>query len=1211
MNQESRRRQGGFAIVMTVAILALLAVVAIGMLSLSTIEVRQASLRQYDIEARANARLALMLALGELQKQVGPDQRVTAPASLLDGTPDSPDAEGMVHPHWTGVWRSTMSDGGPIWLRDDLNGGLRDRRADEGWDREEEVLSYLVSGNEGGYEVRRADLHRPGDAMAEEDQFVQIVGAGSVDPSRLKDDAVSVPLVSVDTRAGQSGSYGYWVSDLGIKANIATKNHYAEKFPNNSDPDDGGYFRVMVSQEVDESMMGLEKVELAEEDKPALLDLRQVDLASSREWVTRLYHDITTYSQGVLSDVRDGGLKKDLTVYLEEGEVGAWKNLPGLVDLDRLVGPRSEEHAQSLAMDWTGSRHRATAPRFGMLRDWANQSLAFNANLAGARTPASQDNPELFTGRRAAVANDNPTALTERVRTDLQPILVEGSAYSTFSYHPNPPGWRKRYNIRSHIWPRVVLWNPYNVAIQVPRSVIMLQLNTRNDFQTTDGIFVWQWVSWGGGTRSRPPRPGESILASENYNDPYTGMSFFSLPEEVIGPGECYVYSTEKAAEYDSQNLLSNTLSSEVAPDPARNYYISSAEFDEDLSGSGFNFIIRQFWFHPFYDPRERKMMNNQADDARMIWKRVEGITTMDVYDFDDLPQMQFVSCSLQYGAGKEPRVAWNESNRMDVERTALFNPILRRPPDVRTREGFRMRWMWEHESNTGVLNNPAGPGIFESALLANWNPRGAYSLRSPWETIGGDRGDGSASGPWFFGAYTRDLYDEEAMGWQAQMPFLSDGKFRGNPFGLPQEGRLRNVLFDVARNETGVLSLAQFQHAKLSEFVWHPSYPVANSLVDPRLGKEGMDRTAPVYSDANEERLGGWTPRAIGWAADQERSSDRDEWARFGRGLFQNQPLSENLVHDLSFDLNHSLWDEFFLGSGDRQQRRELVKSGAALPNGRIVLRPGATHAEVWDYHRAASALYVNGAFNVNSTSVEAWKAVLASTRPVGGVSEGGTVFPRVLNAPGGEWRSGDSASQGDAWSGSRTLGEEEITRLAEEIVWQVKRRGPFLSMSDFVNRRLSKDETGRMGPLQAAIEAAGLNADFAQEYPLDNGADLRDYRHPDNIAEPIRMSQELKPSSKAWGAPGYLTQADVLQVLGPMLSARSDSFLIRAYGDAKDGNGEVQARAWCEVVVQRTPRPVDPDASGLNPKRDTLQGSWGRAFEIKYFRWLSPGEV
>jgi hypothetical protein len=94
---------------------------------------------------------------------------------------------------------------------------------------------------------------------------------------------------------------------------------------------------------------------------------------------------------------------------------------------------------------------------------------------------------------------------------------------------------------------------------------------------------------------------------------------------------------------------------------------------------------------------------------------------------------------------------------------------------------------------------------------------------------------------------------------------------------------------------------------------------------------------------------------------------------------------------------------------------------------------------------------------------------------------------------------------------------------------------------------------------------------------------------------------------------APGWLSQADVLAVLGPVLTARSDTFLVRAYGDsANPATSVVEGRAWCEAVVQRVPDYVDaadpPEAAaGL---RETNR-IYGRRFQIVRFRWLSATEV
>ena len=1204
MSSRSRQsEQRGFSLIVTVVMMILLSVIAIGLLNLTAVTIRGVELSSERQRAQANARLALSMALGQLQKHLGPDQRVSAPSAILE------ERTSVEHPHWVGVWRTTQEDGSSYYVRDDQNGGLRDLRAEQDWQAEEEVLSYLVSGNEGG--STSDTFWEPFVAADQDEGWVTLVGAGSLGlEGDLIGDSVQVPTVPVEAD-GALGSYGFWVGDLGVKANIATTNPWIE-----GEREVESFYGLMASQQAEVSALGSVPENRIEEIDPDLRARLASDLTANfvtrDKWVQSLWHDVTTWSQGVLSDTRDGGLKKNLTAYLEPANSGedSGEVEPSILDTDNLVGPRNAEHAEWIEQDWESSRHQTSAPTFGLLRDWVQNSAGLKSDTQELRNSETVSIDSTDAGSRSAFANDEIVMLTKQVRSDLKPVVVEGSMYSTFSYHLNPRGFSKTYNVRFHQWPRVVLWNPYSVAVEVSPSVMMLQLNSRNDFRTGIRIGSFetdvQWRSWGGGTRTPPPEMGESITDSDNYNDPYSGMRFFSLPSQVIGPGECLVYTAKEAVEYDNQNILNNELSAEVAPDPSRNFYISSTEFDEDDTGSGFDFEIVDYFYNPIAG------FDNQGDDARMIWKDATGQSSVGIFDFDDLPQLSSVSCSLQYGAGKEPRVAWNEDNRIPVEFTALQDPVVSQKPDVRSREGFRLRWFEEHPSNTGILNNPVGEGVFETAPLANWNLRASYSLRSPWSNVGGDVGDELASGPWFFGAYTRDLYDQ-LVGWDEQLPFFEEGLYRGNPFGPPQEGLLRNVLFDVPREETGVLSLAQFQHAKLSELIWHPSYAVGNSLVDPRLGTEGVQGTAPSILETSE---GGWGSEAIGWSRDTERSEDRDEWARFARFVMSDLPEDENLVYDLSFELNHTLWDEFFLSSGSREQRADFIEDGKALPNGRMKPFREGDLEDVHDVDRAASALLLDGAFNVNSTSVEAWKALLSSSKGSILTNSENVLIPRYPQSDDGEYESGiHFADDQVAWAGQRSLSEAEIESLAIEIVEQVKARGPFLSLSDFVNRRLQAYETFEedavMGPLQAAIENAGLNSNFTERWELDNDGELTDYNHPDNIKDATRISQTLKPNSKAWGAPGYLTQADVLQVIGPVLTARSDTFVIRCYGDSRDARGVVQAQAWCEAVVQRTPEPLAPDEEGLNPDMENSNGKFGRKFMVRSLRWLSEEEV
>jgi len=104
-----------------------------------------------------------------------------------------------------------------------------------------------------------------------------------------------------------------------------------------------------------------------------------------------------------------------------------------------------------------------------------------------------------------------------------------------------------------------------------------------------------------------------------------------------------------------------------------------------------------------------------------------------------------------------------------------------------------------------------------------------------------------------------------------------------------------------------------------------------------------------------------------------------------------------------------------------------------------------------------------------------------------------------------------------------------------------------------------------------------------------------------------------ESAEGGSAYGAPGWIRQADILRPIAPILSVRDDTFTIRAYGDSRDQNGKVLAKAWCEAVVKRTrdfldkseaPDSIDPPAKQANTR-------FGRRYEILSFRWLDSNEV
>ena len=97
---------------------------------------------------------------------------------------------------------------------------------------------------------------------------------------------------------------------------------------------------------------------------------------------------------------------------------------------------------------------------------------------------------------------------------------------------------------------------------------------------------------------------------------------------------------------------------------------------------------------------------------------------------------------------------------------------------------------------------------------------------------------------------------------------------------------------------------------------------------------------------------------------------------------------------------------------------------------------------------------------------------------------------------------------------------------------------------------------------------------------------------RSPDTGANGWAFSDVPGDGQQATGSPGYLLQGDLLQSLGPFLTARSDTFRVRAYGDKIDRAGNLRARAWCEAIVQRLPEPVEKLTPYSSPEKDLIPG-------------------
>jgi hypothetical protein len=362
--------------------------------------------------------------------------------------------------------------------------------------------------------------------------------------------------------------------------------------------------------------------------------------------------------------------------------------------------------------------------------------------------------------------------------------------------------------------------------------------------------------------------------------------------------------------------------------------------------------------------------------------------------------------------------------------------------------------------------------------------------------------------------------------------------------------------------------------------------------------------------------------------------------------------------MHDDSYCANHLLFDDWFLstiapdpasfGNGSMKDistvYRELLTGQRKLVN--RAYRPIAADSKITSslanqrvaelitshdgWLKIASRLEVDGMFNVNSTSVTAWKALFGHAKSIerlamhganGIVSTGlskenvvsrGAVAPDIKAGAGPGF--GGQFPNASEFTGFRSLSDEQIEDLAENVVDQVRLRGPFLSLSEFVNRQLSNEDTLALaGAVQTAINLLKDDPMTRLRNPA-NG--LSDNTMPASDPKLNGVGYEFATAaqgSSAYGAPAWIRQADILRPLAPILSVRDDTFTIRAYGDALDASGKVIARAWCEAVVKRTRDFFDPAdaADAVEPPRQQINVRFGRTYKIVSYRWLNANEV
>ncbi len=444
----------GFALVVTLSLMILLTIIAVGLLSLSALSLRVTSRDDAQAQAKANARLALMLALGELQKEMGPDMRVSADSALFDQNKDTETIEGVDQSHWLASYNSwgdwlnasyTPPSGGGTLKISDTYGPKRDKM----------FRRWLLSMPYG----KESNIDAPSSLTGWDDtNSVVLVGKGSLGDKGTADQITRAYLTTV----AKTGRSAWWIGSENQKARIDMSNNPRSLAVDEWQTAQGNTAEVGVG-----SLKGFDVL-----DKDATLGPRLITTQSLRpakvgeDDVKQRFFDVTANSQGVIASVRTGQLKKDLSLLLEKGGSqlpAPYKFNPGKDIREPSIRPMSPELAAKNPVipnrqfaSWTNLRHYYRMYRSGT--DATPTELGKLGTLNWSRSKPSSD-----FASSSSMSVDNPPwdGSNHYWRA---PVLAKLTlVYSLVAQKATAD----KYYCRQYYSPVFTFWNPYNTELVV------------------------------------------------------------------------------------------------------------------------------------------------------------------------------------------------------------------------------------------------------------------------------------------------------------------------------------------------------------------------------------------------------------------------------------------------------------------------------------------------------------------------------------------------------------------------------------------------------------------------------------------------------------------------------------------------------------------------------------------------------------------------
>ncbi len=1147
------RQHQGFALIVTLSLMILLTVIAVGLLTLSSIALRSTSVGSAQATARANARLGLQLALAELQSSAGDDRRVTANGSIFDGA---------AQPQVTGVWKSWSPK-----LSKNTNAGRPD------YDEEKNIgfVRWLVSGDE-------ENLINPDWAKTE-------ATGERVKLFRPESSGFLLEGAKVDVKGRDGiGALAWAVSQEATKAKLTVKGPEEDSRVANDDlqaqprpslavgtffnqPD--GNWNQRAGQ-----VLGFNQVKLDQ------------DLWNGDQSLAGGDH-FTAVGAGLLTNVVDGGLKTDMSLGFEmdDGDFAAGKwssdgasftnpfskdaetefSTPGIYKDQRplykplsnsgtLTVPRSYDPA-SVQFDFPVT----AVPTFESLRSFYRIPHHLYQTADGITVFERENDHVSVKAPRMQGGYKPPPSKTmngSKTQLGIRPVLDRAMFLISM-------GLSSVDELKMVMTPVVTLWNPYNTALEIEGAV----------------AYIWIDMPYTASWKVFDSR-GSSILSNDQGVANLMGYQFLYANPSHGRSVNPYFYAAITA---DGQPIKSGTPKPiRFEPGEVRVFMPASqtlTEYKLDASVRQRTIFLRPVDSLDQYSTKGGLAVptNNRLRNSGFTHKLLSNQTAQFTFRATQADNYPFY-ISL------EDATRAKGSNPAETNGGLAISEVL---ADSFVKQGEIANFDSPQVTYATLKREPRPVGVLEAYHKVA--KKGSTAQVSDLVFTGNPRQ------PWMnpFVSNTKFF-----TGPQYQMRMRATTSFNGvlesdnggrSAFWGPSQsrstGKSHLSFFEIPT--APMLSMAGFQHADLSGTSFAPANQVGNSWASAYVNRDRVALTAKDIDHCyllNEALWDGWffsgaaptltagsgTGSSTVWDGDQ--ASISRSTATVLKEFFENPAL-------------HPLRNPRMIPAGTVADPDKLAAS-LAEPAGCV---------------KIGSDLMVDGAFNVNSTSVEAWTAVLAGLRGAemdvanDSVSSGNdTPFPRLRDPVG---------TANDNWQGYRTLSDGQIQELARNLVDEVRKRGPFQSLAEFVNRRITStsDNLGLSGALQTAIDNSSLNDAAMQD----------DFVTTNYLPQ---AKSNIKPANSGVGIPGYLTQADVLKSLAPVITVRSDTFTIRSYGEARSPDGKsILATAWVEAIVQRVPDFVDSQNKAFTPvsELNTTNAKFGRKFEIVSFRFIPDGEL